>query len=157
NIGAGAPGDGTAVLRALVEQKIGPAAVALCDPQSVARLASVALGGHATLDLGGRGYTLSGPPFTAEVELISRSDGRFTLDDPQSHLASMSGGRFDMGPSAVVRHERVTILLTSRRTPPFDLGQWRSQGITPEAMFVIGVKAAVAHRRAYDPIAAASY
>jgi microcystin degradation protein MlrC len=62
-----------------------------------------------------------------------------------------------MGPSAVVRHGSASILLTSRRTPPFDLGQWRSQGIAPEKMFVIVVKAAVAHRRAYDPIAAASY
>lgn len=157
NIGAGAPGDGTAVLRALVEHKIAPAAVALCDPQSVARLASVPIGGRATLEIGGKGHPLSGPPFTAEVELLSRSHGRFKLEDPRSHLASMSGGSFDMGPSAVARHAGVTILLTSHRTPPFDLGQWRSQGITPEAMFVIGVKAAVAHRRAYDPIAAASY
>jgi microcystin degradation protein MlrC len=51
----------------------------------------------------------------------------------------------------------VTILLTSKKTPPFDLGQLRSQGIVPEEQFVIGVKAAVAHRRAYDPIARASY
>ncbi|HWB10962.1 MAG TPA: M81 family metallopeptidase [Pirellulales bacterium] len=157
NIGAGAPGDGTAILRALVEHKIGPAAVAVCDPQSVARLASVPIGGRTTLEIGGKGHPLSGPPFTAEVELISRSDGRFRLEDPQSHLASMSGVRFDMGASAVVRRDRVTILLTSHRTPPFDLGQWRSQGVAPETMFVIGVKAAVAHRRAYDPIAVASY
>ncbi len=65
----------------------------------------------------------------------------------------MCGDAFDMGPCAVVRHEGVTILLTTRKTPPFDLGQWRSQGIEPEKMSVIGVKAAVAHRRAYDRIA----
>ena len=62
-----------------------------------------------------------------------------------------------MGRSAVVRHRGTTILLTSRRTPPFDLGQLRSQGIEPTRCKVIGVKAAVAHRRAYDPIAAASF
>jgi microcystin degradation protein MlrC len=157
NIGAGAPGDGTALARALVDRKIGPAAIALCDPQSVAKLADMAIGGRTTLDLGGKGHSLGGPPLTLEVELLSRSDGRFKLEDPQSHLASMSGTRFDMGPSAVVRHAGLTVLLTSRRTPPFDLGQWRSQGVAPEKMFVIGVKAAVAHRRAYAPIAVASY
>ncbi len=47
--------------------------------------------------------------------------------------------------------------LSSRKTPPFDLGQLRSQGIVPEKLFAIGVKAAVAHRRAYDPIAQGSY
>ena len=65
----------------------------------------------------------------------------------------MSGVRIDMGPCAVVRHAGVTILLTSKKTPPFDLGQLRSQGIEPETLHVIGVKAAVAHCRAYDRIA----
>ena len=41
--------------------------------------------------------------------------------------------------------------------PPNDLGQWRSQGIDPEDLAVIGIKAGVAHRRAYDPIAVASF
>ena len=48
-------------------------------------------------------------------------------------------------------------MLTSRKTPPFDLGQLRSQGLEPRAFAVIGVKAAVAHKRGYDPITAASY
>ena len=40
------------------------------------------------------------------------------------------------------------------KTPPFDLGQWHSQGIDVEKMAFVAVKAAVAHRRAYDRIAA---
>jgi microcystin degradation protein MlrC len=92
-----------------------------------------------------------------DVELVSKSDGRFALEDPNSHLAAMQGRSIDMGPCAVVRHDGIIILLTSRKTPPFDLGQLRSQGIEPAGLSFIGVKAAVAHRRAYDPIAAASY
>jgi microcystin degradation protein MlrC len=57
----------------------------------------------------------------------------------------------------VLRAAGVSVLLTSHKTPPFDLGQFRSQGIQPEEFSWIGIKAAVAHRRAYDPIAAASY
>jgi len=49
------------------------------------------------------------------------------------------------------------VLLTSKKTPPFDLGQLRSQGIIPEEQSVIVVKAAVAHHRAYDPITYRSY
>ena len=48
-----------------------------------------------------------------------------------------------MGQTAVVRHRGLTILLTSKRLAPMDLGQWRSQGIDPEKLSVIGVKAAV--------------
>ena len=153
NIGGGAPGDGTGLLRALVEQRIANAAIAINDPQAVRQLASQAIGGSAVLAIGGKGSRLDPSPLTLEVELLRRSDGRFALEDKHSHLASMSGDRFDMGPCAVVRHGGLTILLTSRKTPPFDLGQWRSQGIEPAQLSVIAVKAAVAHRRAYDPIA----
>jgi microcystin degradation protein MlrC len=67
------------------------------------------------------------------------------------------GKTIEMGPSAVVRHRGLTILLISRRIAPMDLGQWRSQGINPEQLSAIGIKAAVGHRRAYDPIASASF
>jgi microcystin degradation protein MlrC len=89
-----------------------------------------------------------------DVKLLALNDGKFELEDKNSHLASMCGDAFDMGPCAIVQHAGVRILLTSVKTPPFDLGQWRSQGIEPTTLSVIGVKAAVAHRRAYDGIAA---
>jgi microcystin degradation protein MlrC len=37
--------------------------------------------------------------------------------------------------------------------PQMDLGQLRTQQIIPENQFIILVKAAVAHKQAYDPIA----
>ena len=107
-----------------------------------------------TLPIGGRGSRLDAGPLTLELEFLRRGDGKFELEDKRSHLASMCGDRFDMGPCAVVRHGGLTILLTTNKTPPFDLGQWRSQGIEPTALSLIVVKAAVAHRRVYDPIAA---
>ncbi len=157
NIGAGAPGDCTSVLRALLRHRIQRGLVAIHDPAAVAALADARLGEQRTLSIGGRGSRLDPGPVECEATLVSRSDGRFELADKQSHLAAMSGARFDMGPCAVVRCAGVTVLLTSRRTPPMDLGQWLSQGIEPQRFAFIGVKAAVAHRRAYDPIARASY
>jgi len=157
NIGGGAPGDGTGCLRALISHRIENAAVCLNDPEAVRALGKVALGKRITLALGGKGSRFDEGPLELEVELISRSDGRFELEDKQSHLASMCGDFFDMGDCAMVRHAGVTVLLTSNKTAPFDLGQWRSQGIDPEQLNVIVVKAAVAHRAAYDPIAARSF
>jgi microcystin degradation protein MlrC len=92
-----------------------------------------------------------------EVEVVSGSYGRFVPENPGSRPAYLRGVEVDMGPCSVVRHEGATVLLTSRRTPPFDLGQWRSQGVEPEDLFAVGVKSAVGHRPAYDPIAEASY
>jgi microcystin degradation protein MlrC len=153
NIGGGAPGDGTGLLRAFVKHRINNGAICINDPEAVQALQDAAIGTQVTLSIGGKGSKLDEGPLSLKVTLVSRSDGRFELEDRQSHLASMSGTSYRMGPCAVVQHEGITILLTSRKTPPFDLGQWRSQGVDPEKMRVIGVKAAVAHRRAYDKIA----
>ena len=154
NIGGGAPGDGTGLLRAMLRHGLSNAAVAINDPEAVIALRHLNPGQRITLRIGGKGSRLDPGPLELEVELISKNSGRFTLEDKQSHLASMCGDAFDMGDCAVVRHAGITLLLTSIKTPPFDLGQWRSQGIEPTAFSFIGVKAAVAHRRAYDGIAA---
>jgi microcystin degradation protein MlrC len=150
NIGGGAPGDCTGLLRALIHHGVTNAAICISDPQSVVELEA----GARTIKLGGKGSRLDAGPLELEVELISLNDGRFELEDKNSHLASMCGDVFDMGRCAVVKHAGLTILITSVKTPPFDLGQWHSQGIAVEQLSVVAVKAAVAHRRAYDKIAA---
>ncbi len=157
NIGGGAPGNGTGVLRALIRRKVENAGVIINDPEAVSALRGLVTGASATIALGGKGNPFDAGPLTLAVTLVSQSDGRFDLEDLNSHLVASQGRHIDMGPTAVVRHEGVTIMLTSRRTPPNDLAQWRSQGIDPEKLSVIGIKAAVAHRRAYDPIQAASF
>ncbi len=151
NIGAGARGDGTGLLRGLLKFEIDNAAVSLCDPISVQLMEGMSIGDSKTLKLG-HGSPWNSEPLDLECEFLRLCEGSFELEDKQSHLASLCGDRFDMGRCAVVRHAGVTILLTSQRTPPMDLGQWRHVGIDPEKLSVIGVKAAVAHRRAYDPI-----
>ncbi len=157
NIGGGAPGDGTCLLRALLEHPVRSALVVLNDPAAVAALGGLAIGERRSLALGGRGSRHDPGPVRLDVTLVSRSHGRFRLEDPQSHLASMTGMQVDMGPCAVARSGPITLLLTSRKTPPFDLGQLRSQGLEPTTFDILAVKAAVAHRRAYDPIATAHY
>jgi microcystin degradation protein MlrC len=156
NIGGGGPGDCTDVLRALLTHDVPGAGVVIADAAAVAALKGVAIGGRATLAIGGKGSRLDPGPVTLEVELVSRSDGRFELEDLKSQIVVL-GRTIEMGDSAVVRHRGLTILLTSRRLAPMDLGQWRSQGIDPEKLSAIGIKAAVGHRRAYDKIASSSF
>lgn len=157
NIGGGAPGDCTGLLRALLNNQVCNSAICIADPAAVRAAEAAGKGSKVTLSIGGKGSRIDPGPVELEVEVLTLNDGRFELEDRQSHLASMCGDVFDMGRCAVVRHEGITLLLTSIKTPPFDLGQWRSQGIEPTRLSVICVKAAVAHRRAYDPIAARMY
>lgn len=157
NIGGGAPGNGTSLLRLFVDNACKNAGIIINDPVAVAALADVQPGTRSRIAIGGHDNPLDPGPLELDVELVSRSDGNFVLEDLHSHMVASQGKHIRMGPSAVVRHEGVTILLTSRKTAPFDLGQWRSQGVDPENLSVIAVKAAVAHRQAYDRIAATSY
>lgn len=162
NIGGGAGGDGTGLLRQLLVYEVSPAAVAIADAAAVEKLATLPPGTKQTLPIGGSSGIPGSGPLELEVEVVSASDGKFDLEDPHSHLASMAGLHIEMGPCVTVKHTKkdcgvIWILLSSLKIPPFDLGQLRSQGIVPEEMALIGVKAAVAHRRAYDPIARASF
>jgi microcystin degradation protein MlrC len=156
NIGGGAPGDLTIVLEGLIQHDVQNAGVIVNDPESVRILRTRAPGDVVTLDIGGKSGAIGSKTLRLAVALRSLSDGHFRIEDPHSHLA-VNGLDVTMGPCAVVTHRGVTILLTSTATAPFDLAQWRSQGIQPEALAVIGVKAAVAHRQAYEPIQQASY
>lgn len=157
NIGGGAPGDGTGILRSLRKHAVAKSLLIINDPLAVKALDGAAPGDVRRLAIGGRGSKLDEGPVELDATFVSRSDGNFTLEDKQSHLASMNGVHIEMGPCAVVRSGGITLLLTSRKTAPFDLGQLRSQGIEPRDFAVIGVKAAVAHKRAYDPITGLSF
>lgn len=157
NIGGGAPGDSTSVLRAFLRHNVKNSAVAIADPAAVAAMAGAGPGEVRRLSIGGKGSAIAEGPVEIEATFVGASNGEFALEDLKSHLAASQGSRFSMGPSVVVRVGGVTVLLTSRKTPPFDLGQLRSQGIEPESLKAIGVKAAVAHRRAYDKIAKGSF
>lgn len=157
NIGGGAPGDDTAVLRGFLRHGIRNAAVAIADADAVRLFADAKPGDVRKVSLGGKGSRLGAGPVEIEATFVSRSDGEFELEDRNSHLAAMQGVHISMGPSIVLEAAGIKIIVNSRKTPPFDLGQFRSQGIAPEQLKAIGVKAAVAHRRAYDPITVKSY
>ena len=163
NIGGGAPGDGISLLRHMLHEGAAggaDAVVVIDDATSAALLHERTSGQTCTLTLGGRESSLSDDPLTLEVEVLSLSDGEFDLENPNSHLASMVGLHVSMGLCATVRtceNPALRIIVTSKKTAPFDLGQLRSQGIIPEKCDVIAVKAAVAHRAAYDPITSHSF
>jgi microcystin degradation protein MlrC len=157
NIGGGAPGDDTAVLRAFLRHGITNAAVAIADAEAVSSLASASPGDPVRLTIGGKGSSLGAGPLEVEGVFLRRSDGKYVLEDRNSHIVASRGVNIDMGPSAVIEVAGVTILLSTDRMAPADLGQFRSQGIVPETLKAIGIKAAVQHRRAYDKIMRGSY
>ena len=105
------------MLRSLLKHGVTQSLVILNDPAAVAAMDGVAAGPETgRIAVGGRGSKLDAGPVELKATFVSRSDGKFTLEDKQSHLASMNGVHIEMGPCAVVRSGGITILLTSRKT-----------------------------------------
>ena len=157
NIGGGTPGDATGILAPLLEAGRKHIVAVINDPGAAKVCHRHGLGKRINLEIGGKTDLFHGSPVTFAGEVVHLSTGIFELENKNSHLASMTGTRIRMGPSAVIRNQQATILLTTHKTPPMDLGQLHSQGIEPKEADYIIVKAAVSHKQAYDPIAAGSF
>lgn len=155
NVGGGSPGDGTVLLNELLGQQVPGAVVVIADPAAAADAARAGAGATVTLDVGGKTDGRHGPPVTVTARVERVTDGRFV------HKGSyMTGQVTEMGTTAVVAVPVVggvvEIVLTSRRTMPFDAEQLRSLGVEPTERKVIVVKAAIAWRAAYGEMAAES-
>lgn len=161
NVGGGSPADGTVLLAELLDQRVEGGLVALCDPEAVRLATAAGVGSTIELSVGGKTDAIHGSPVRVRGRVRSLHDGRWTEDQARH------GGRRhnDQGATVVldgVIHQSqaasgssatLTLVLNSKRTPPFSLGQITSLGIDPAAQRMIVVKAAIAYRAAYGPIA----
>jgi len=150
NVGGGSAGDGTTILRELLNQGATDSVVCLYAPDEVALCAVVGVGQMVDLVVGGKVDSLHGEPISVTGKVRLLHDG-----DYEEPLARHGGRRFhSMGMTALVElNDRIFLVLTTQRHPPFSLGQLTCLGIQPERMRVLVVKAAIAYRAAYLPIA----
>lgn len=155
NIGGGTPGDGTDALRAMLEARVEEGTVMIADPEAVTACQRAGAGNRIRLAVGGKSDAFHGEPVEVAGEVMALSDGVYPCELETHHFAAFYGDTLDMGDTAWLRVGGVNVLLNARKTPPFDLAQLRGIGIVPERQKMIAVKAAVAYRTAYLPIAAA--
>ncbi|MAE67720.1 MAG: MlrC domain protein [Phycisphaeraceae bacterium] len=151
NVGGGAPGDATLLLQEMLAQEVERGLFVIWDPEAAAACAAAGVGADVRLDIGGRTDPSTGPPITIEGRVRTLSDGIFYEPNPRH------GGRTDnnQGLTAVIEIARRTLVaVNTERMAPFSLHQILSLGIDPKAMQIIIVKAAVAPRAAYRPVAA---
>jgi microcystin degradation protein MlrC len=154
NIGGGTPGDGTDALRAMLNAGVEEGAVMLADREAVAACWDAGVGATIKLSVGGKTDQWHGEPVAVAGVVRALSEGVFECELPDNHFASFYGNTIRMGRTAWLRVGGVNIVLTERKTPPFDLAQLRGVGVIPEQQKLIAVKSAVAYRAAYMPIAA---
>jgi microcystin degradation protein MlrC len=149
NVGGGSPGDGTILAHALDRRAIGPTFVCLFDPEAVLETATAAEGDRVRLRVGAKTDRLHGFPLEAEFTLRGRFDGRFEEQEVR-HGGSCS---FDQGATVVLETDRrLTVMLTSRRMPPFSLQQLTSCGLGADRFWALVAKGVHAPVAAYAPV-----
>lgn len=149
NTGGGAPGDSTALLRTFIELDLANALLLYLVDVEVARQAHQA-GRGATLrvSLGGKSHPAQGQPVELDVEVVALSEGAFRYDGPM--YAGLTG---NLGLSAWLRWNGVSIVVVSKREQPLDPAFARSLGIDCAAMKLIAVKSAAHFRSGFERIA----
>lgn len=146
NVGGGSAGDSTYLLEKLDTT---PYRSFLClyAPEAVSDCCQLQVGQSTCLSFGTNPET--GQVYCTTATLLGLYDGKFTEAKPRH------GGQqtFDMGRTAIVRTEKQqTVLLHSKRMPPFSLAQITSCQIDPTAFDVIVAKGVNAPIAAYKDV-----
>jgi microcystin degradation protein MlrC len=150
NVGGGSAGDGTVILRELLEQGATDSVVCLYAPEEVKQCRAAGTDNEVSLLVGGKVDRLHGEPQAVSGRVRLLHDGTYVEPEVRH------GGRRTnhMGATAVVELPgRNLLVLNSLRHPPFSLGQLTCLGIRPEKQRILVVKAAIAYKAAYAPIA----
>jgi microcystin degradation protein MlrC len=148
NLGAGTPGDGTVILAEMLKQGAQGGLVLFCDPEAVAAAVEGGVRQRVRVKVGGKVDRHHGAPVEIEGLVRTISDGVYR------NLGPMRDGVLDdQGRTAVIDTGGVLVVLTERRMPMWNLQQLRALGIEPARLRIIVVKAAIAYRAAYVPIA----
>ncbi|HEX5105812.1 MAG TPA: M81 family metallopeptidase [Pirellulaceae bacterium] len=150
NVGGGSPGDGTLLAIAMHERKLPRCFVCICDSDAVAQAEAMGEWGTGAFRVGGKADRLHGPPLECQATVVGLFDGRF--EEPHPRHGGFS--HFDQGRTAVIRTDAgLTIMLTSRRLPPFSLRQLTSCGVEPREQHVLVAKGVNAPVGAYKEVA----
>ncbi len=150
NPGAGAYGDSTNLLRALLEAEVENACFGpIVDGEAAQTLSAKEIGEVISINLGGKmDARFGGTPLDVRGEIILISDGKFVGDGP-----IMGGLHGAYGPTVVLRVDGIDILIVTIAQQILDLQQFKSFGIEPSQKRVVALKSMQHFRAAFEPVA----
>src|SRR5699024_2763021 len=135
NPGAGGDSNTTGVLRALMAQDVpGSACAAIHDPEIVEQAVQAGVGAHISVRFPGS-ETVGDAPLEADFEVEKISNGEILFEGPM-----MNGNRLSVGPSVVLKHSNVRVIVNNHKAQIMDRNQFRAAGVEPEEQNILVVK-----------------
>ena len=120
----------------------------ICDPEAAARAHAAGAGALVDLRLGARTGTAGETPLEGRFKVRALGDGRFTGTGP-----FYRGGRFELGPMALLEVGGVHVAVASRKQQAADQAMFRHLGVEPADYAVLALKSSVHFRADFGPIA----
>jgi microcystin degradation protein MlrC len=149
NPGGGSPGDGTHLLRAMLEAKVENACFGfICDPTSAEAAHAAGIGATVELELGGRYDELHGAPLRVSGYVKALHDGRFHW---QKMLRGVQAG---LGRMARLTIGGIDVIVVSSRSQTFDPEVFRQVGIDVMRYKLVGLKSSNHFRAGFQDLAA---
>jgi len=153
NPGGGTPGDGTYLLRALLDAKSAPETccfASINDANVVQQAVRAGVGNTIRVSLGGKLGRFQGQPIEADAYIKAITDGRFI-----NRAGSMfEGVRFDLGIMCRLVIEGVDVVVASRAEQIYDIEPFLLLGIDANRRKIIALKGANHFRAGFSTLAA---
>ncbi|KON88064.1 MlrC domain protein [Sporosarcina globispora] len=148
NPGGGTPGDGTFLLRALLEKKPEKAAFGfIYDPEVVEKAFQAGVGSSIEVQLGGKTDNLHGEPIPLKAYVKCLTDGRFIQSSPMG-----KGAQVNLGRSVRLVSGGVDIIVCSVKSQTLDEQIFLLHGIDVKEYKIIGLKSSQHFRAGFEPI-----
>lgn len=152
NCGGGSPGDGTHLLRAMLEAGLSRACFGfIVDPETAAAAHAAGVGETISVSLGGKTDDLHGEPLELTVYVKALHDGRITLQ------SMFRGAPLNLGPMARLQpaDADVEIIVASRRSQTFDPEPFLALGMDVRRYRYVALKSSNHFRAGFQDLASA--
>jgi microcystin degradation protein MlrC len=150
NPGAGAPGDATGLLAAMLAGNASGVIGMIWDATTAEQAHAAGVGAVIDAQIGGLFPEIGGPAISVRARVEQLSDGQFAFTGPM-----FGGMKAHLGPCArlLAQGTEVTIVIGSNRAQNADQAILRHIGANPEAYKIVAVKSAIHFLADYEPIA----
>lgn len=150
NCGGGSPGDGTHLLRAMLDAGLERACFGfIVDPGVTEQAHRAGVGSTIEVSLGGKYDELHGEPIQATAYVKALHDGRLVM------RAMMKGSPINIGNMARLVIDGIDVVVASRRSQTFDIGPFLAVGIDVTEYDTIALKSSNHFRAGFTDLAGA--